>query len=134
MSWYHHASISGFCPLCLNKKKLLLSSNAPVIGCQSPRRPRQIEKEKEKEKKKRNVRSALQSEPASYKSKRAARTLIARKEKSLYPGRFFPCARPALLVLVLFSCPYSFVMNYYAHAHAVDDWLFRVVAIKSETM
>ena len=131
MSWYHHASISG--SVRFEKKKKI----APLLKCSCNRMPKPTlsspnRKGKGKEKEKRNVRSALQSEPASYKSKRAARTLITRKEKSLYPGRFFPCARPALLVLVLFSYPCSFVMNYYAHA--VDDWLFQVAAIKFETM
>jgi len=59
---------------------------------------------------------------------------LPEKKKSLCPDRVFLCARPALLVLALFSYPCSFVMIYYAHAHAVDDWLYRVAAIKFETM
>ena len=128
------------------QKKLLLCSNAPVIECQSSRRPspnrkeqkKEKEKEKEKEKKKQTRKEAFRS-PERIRPLERVKTCCSnahykKRKKALCPDRVFPCACPALLVLVLFSYPCSFVMNYYAHAHAVDDWLLRVAAIKFETV
>ena len=124
----------------LPQKKIC--SSAQMLLSRMPKLAASIAKEgKDKRRKEKNnktpletkikngSRSTLQSESTPYQDlKRAARTLITER-KILSPNRFFPFA-PALLLLVLFSYPCSCVMNYYAHAHAVDGWLLQGAAIK----
>ena len=117
--------------------KFVMYWNAPSIGCQSSCRP--SPKRKRKEKKSNSSRKEEQNKGSRLLLLRADRLtarskhvllerslVIKRKEKplSLVMSPLLPC----IAVAGVDSYPCSFMMNYYAHAHAVDGWQIRSAA------